>query len=271
MKRWIWIVAVLIVASSRPAVASTRLAVLIMADDAALSNNLTEVAIASLADKPGYELLGLRELEIRLTEIAMVRTDGLRACLVSPSCLTELGALVGVERAVIGAIRRDNQGFQLDFSLVDVTTARAEARLSRESSSELEALISAVQSGVFELVPAAPTAREATLAPPVESPPSKAQAARRASEKNPPKNDEKSRESALPYIAFGTAALAVVAFSAAVVTGTIGAARPEGDSRDEIQKDLARRQGYASLANGLFVTGGVLASISVVTFVVPWD
>lgn len=75
----------------------------------------------------------------------------------------------------------------------------------------------------------------------------------------------------MPYIAFGTEALAAVAFSTAAVTGTIGTAEPQGRSRDQIQKDLERRERYASTANVLLVTGGVLAGVYVVSFMVPWD
>jgi hypothetical protein len=85
-----------------------------------------------------------------------------------------------------------------------------------------------------------------------------------------PREKKSGGGSVLPYVAYGTAALAVVAFSAAAVTGTIGAARPTGASRAEVQADVERREGYASVANGLLVTGGVLAGVSIVTFVVPW-
>lgn len=256
---------------SPPAVASTRLAVLIVADEAALSDNLTEVAIARLAEKPGYELLGVRELEARLNELSTVKTEGLRACLAQPACLSQVTELAGVERAVVGDVRREAARYRVELSLVQGKTGTADARLSRESPLDVEHLIATVQAGVFELVPdaqneveqAAPVARVESSPPPREIPPA------------PEETSGHSRSSDGPsvsvYVAYSTGALAVVALSAAIVTGTIGAAPPVGNSRAEVQNDLERREKYASLSNGLFVAGGVLAGASVVSFVVSWD
>jgi hypothetical protein len=272
MKRWTWTLILLALAVTRPAAASTRLAVFIIADDAQLSNNLTEVAISRLAEKNGYELIGLRELESRLNELAVVKSDGLRACLGLPACLSEVSAMAGVERAVIGDVRREAEHFRLDLALVDGKTGTPEARLSRETPLHLDELIFAVQSGVFELVPdaeVAPAPRAEVAR--AESPPPTSRTVSRRTDDAPQREKKSGGRSVVPYIAYGSAALAVIAFSAAAVTGTIGAARPTGDSRAEVQEDVERRKGYASLANGLLVTGGVLAGVSAVTFIVSWD
>lgn len=268
MKRLTFAIVAFALALARPAAATTRLAVFIIADDAPLSDNLTEVAISRLAEKRGYELLGLRELEARLNELSKVKSEGLRVCLAAPACISEVGATTGVERLVIGDVRHEGAYFRLDLALVDGKTGALEARLSRDAP-DLDQLISAVQSGVLELVPdnvdavAAPVAR-------VESPlPAGPAASPRAADT--PEREKKQARSFMPYIAYGTAALAVVAFSAAAVTGTIGTARPTGEGRAEVQADLERREDYASLANGLFVTGGVLAGASAVAFIVPWE
>jgi hypothetical protein len=264
MKRLAWAIAALLLAVAPRATASSRLAVFILADEALLSNDLSEVAIASLAEKPGYELLGLRELEGRLSELETVKSEGLRACLALPACLSEVGAMAGVERAVVGDVRREPDHFHLDLTLFDGKTGAPMARHSHETALDLDALIAAVQRGVFELVPEAPVAH-------VESPPAPRPSDSRAEDKPLPHEKKPHQRSVVPYFAYGTAALAVVAFSAAAVTGTIGAAHPVGATRAEVQQDVERRQGYASLANGLLVTGGVLASASVVCFIVPWD
>jgi len=272
MKAWPVVIPAFALAFSltRPAAASTRLAVLIVADEAPLSDNLTEVAIARLAEKPGYELLGVRELETRMNELSTVKTEGLRACLAQPACLSQVAEIAGVERAVVGDVRRESAGYRVELSLVLGKTGAADAHLSRESSLDVEELIATVQAGVFELVPDAPTGAE--QAPPVarvESPPPPRPAP------SAPEESRDSRKSGSPsvstYVAYSTAALAVVALSAAIVTGTIGAAPPVGNSRAEVQNDLERRQRYASLSTGLFVAGGVLAGASVVSFVVSWD
>jgi len=269
MKRLTLAVVMLALVVAHPAAATTRLAVFILADDAPLSDNLTEVAISRLAEKRGYELLGLRELEARLHEISKVKSEGLRVCLAAPACISEVGATTGVERLVIGDVRHEGDHFRVDLALVDGKTGAPEARLSREAA-DLDQLISAVQSGVFELVPDADVDAGPASVPRAQSPPP----ARPAASPRPvdtPEREKKQARSFMPYIAYGTAALAVVAFSAAAVTGTLSTARPTGNGRAEVQEDLERRKDYASLANGLFVTGGVLAGASAVAFIVPWE
>jgi hypothetical protein len=271
MKSFTWTLVVLALAVARPALASTRLAVFIVADDVALSDNLTEVAIARLAEKPGYELLGLRELEVRLNELQTVKSDGLRACFALPACLSEVGAMAGVDSAVIGDVRREEDHYRLDLALVDTRTGTPAARRSSGSPLDLDQLIAAVQAGVFEIVPSANVdpASPAPLARVEDPSPTWRTVPRdtgRASERN-----KKSGGSIVPYIAYSTAGLAVIAFSAAAVTGTLATARPTGAGRAEVQSDLERRKDYASLANGLFVTGGVLAGASAVTFIVSWE
>jgi hypothetical protein len=270
MKRFCLAIVAFALTLAPSAAASKRLAVFIVADEAQLSHNLTEVAISSLAEKKGYELLGLRELEGRLNELAAVKSDGLRACLALPACLSEVGAMAGVESAVVGDVRRAPDHFRLELALVDGKTGTPEARLSREAPLDLDALIATVQKSVFELVPDAEVG-------PVASPP-RTESLAPARPREPLRVDDASQRqtkprggSFAPYVAYGSAALAVVAFSTAAVTGAIGTARPVGRSRAEVQGDLERREGYASLANGLFVTGGVLAGVSAVTFVVPWE
>jgi hypothetical protein len=272
MKYWTWTLVLLLLALTRPAVAGTRLVVLIIADDAALSNNLTEVAISRLAEKPGYELLGLHELEDRLNELPTVKTQGLRACLALAACLSELSAMAHAERAVIGDVHREGDHYRLDFALVDAKTGTAPARLSRESPLELGPLISAVQIGVSELVPDA--AIEPRQPPPVagvENPSQVRNGAPRAVEQTSTRDEKREKSSVLPYVAYGSAALAVIAFSAAAVTGTLATAPPTGESRAEVQEDVDRKQDYATVANGLLIAGGVFTGVAVVTFVVSWD
>jgi hypothetical protein len=55
-----------------------------------------------------------------------------------------------------------------------------------------------------------------------------------------------------------------------VVTGTIGTATPEGNTRAEVQHDLERRAGYARAANGFWVAGGALTAVSAAAFIWHW-
>jgi hypothetical protein len=274
MKHWLLtlVALALTLTLTRPAVASARLAVFIVADDEPLSNNLTEVAISRLAEKPGYELLGLRELEGRLNELSTVKSDGLRACLALPACISEVGTMAGVESALIGDVRREDDHYRLELALFDGTSGTPAARLSRQTPIDLDQLISAVQAGVFELVPDAEVER--TPQPPVaraQDPSPSRHRALRETHEAPEREKESRAKSFVPYIAYGTAALAVVAFSTAAVTGTLATAHPVGDGRSEIQNDLERRKAYASVANSLFVAGGLLAGASAVTFVLSWE
>lgn len=266
MKRWTWAFVLFALAWVRPAAASTRLAVFIIAEDAPLSNNLTEVAISRLAEKPGYELIGLRELEDRLNELSTVKNDGLRACLALAPCLSEVGAMAGVESAVVGDVRREDDHYRLVLALVDSKTGTPEARLSREVPLDLDQLISAVQTGVYELVPNSPPPAPVVS---VETPPPTRRETR-VVEDVPEREKEEGEGSILPYIAYGSAALAVVAFSAAAVTGTLARQHPTSTGRAEVQADVERQKDYAALTNGLLVTGGVLAGVSAVTFIVSW-
>ena len=271
-KRWAPVLmVVLALLSSRWAGASTRLAVFVVADDTPLSDNLTEVAIAKLAEKPGYELLGLRELADRLNELSVVKSDGLRACLALPACLVEVGALTGVESAVVGNVRRDDDHYSLDLALVDAKSGTPAKRLSRESPLDLEHLISAVQVGVSELVPEAPVDLALTASSArVESSPSPAGTQWRADE-TPRHEQREESPSVWPYVAYGSAALAVVAFSAAAVTGALATEPPPaGASRAEVQADLEKRKDYETASNALLVTGGVLTAGAIVTFAVTW-
>src|SRR4051812_44503093 len=78
-----------LVAASAPAFARERLAVFMVASDPSLADNLVEVAIAHLAKRADWELVGGRELRGRLAEI--LPEGGLGACAGQPTCLAALG------------------------------------------------------------------------------------------------------------------------------------------------------------------------------------
>ena len=265
------LLALLLLAVTRPAAAATRLAVFIVSDDAQTSNDLTEVAIARLAEKPGYELLGLHELEASLNEHATGKDGGLRACLTNAACVSGVVASVGVERAVVGDIRREAERYRIELELVDAKAGTTKLRLSRDSSLDLTELIRAVQVGVFDLVRDDETERTATTSAPAAVLPTAPRPIARDARTDRSSERKSAGKSIAPYVGYGSAALAVIAFSAAAVSGTIGSARPTGNTRQEIQNDLERRENYARAANGLLVAGGVLSGVAVVSFAVSWD
>src|SRR5215471_12417211 len=249
----------------RSAGARERLAVLIVADadaDSKLADNLTEVAIAKIAETPGRELVGAPELRKRLNEIA--QGGDLGACLAKTDCLVQVGVAAGANRAVIGNVRHEDQSFMLTLALTDMRTAVKQAEVSRKVSPDVSELIVAVQEGVGQLLqpksPLEPTpGGSAAIVPPpiVSAAGSPAPSAFLMDE-----GKAKPASSSPPYIAYGAGALAVACIGAAVVTGTIATGTPEGNTRAEVQADLERRQGFARATNGLWVAGGALTALS---------
>ena len=71
------------------------------------------------------------------------------------------------------------------------------------------------------------------------------------------------------YLGATALGLAVVAFSAAAVAGNTAEAPLLGTTREEMQSDLQRREGYASLSNGL-LAAGVALSLTAATLFAWW-
>jgi hypothetical protein len=68
--------------------------------------------------------------------------------------------------------------------------------------------------------------------------------------------------SALPYLAVGTSACAVVSFSAAAVAGLFAISGLNGNNRAELQTDLNRHDQYATTANVLLGVGTACAAVA---------
>ena len=253
--------------------APDRMAVLVVADDDALADNLAEVAISHLAKGGGGELVGVRELRGRLPEAQT--SESLRACLSRPTCLADLGAAAGAGRAVIGDVRREGNGFRIDLSLTDLRTGTADARVSDATATSEVGLIAAVRHGLDELLarvtpaPAAPVAALPAAAPSPSAgrgdggPPAAATAVAPAVDLSAEASVPRARHrSALPYLAVGTSACAVVSFSAAAVAGLFAISGLNGNNRAELQTDLNRHDQYATTANVLLGVGTACAAVA---------
>lgn len=70
-----------------------------------------------------------------------------------------------------------------------------------------------------------------------------------------------------PYLAYGSAALAVLACGTAALFGTLARGEPTGRTRREAEQDLEMKQTYATITDVLFITGGALAATSVFSFI----
>jgi hypothetical protein len=283
------LVAVLLLGLPRSVSARERVVVHVSAEgDTTLGENLSEVIIAKLAETGDYELVGTGELRASASDIQTVREVGLDACLELPACLSEVGARAQAVRALLGRVRRAGSEYAVDLRLVRADTFRTEAQELERAPAELGSLIAAVQRGAGALVetttrapsaPSSPPAARAlpdvpqTSAPASAGPPSPREAPKAAyssvSTSTGPQPARGADSAWTTYAGFAAAGLAVIAFSTAAITGGIATAPPEGDTRAERQKDIERRESYASTANAAFVAGGVLTAGSVVLFAWP--
>ena len=270
----------LVLAATRVEAVGDRLAVLVVvAGDPELSDNLTEVAISKLALRRDRHLVGLREIRESLRDV--VDEQGIGACVEQPTCLSRLGAAARAESALIGDVRREAGSFAVRLALVDTRTAVRVAESTASVPADIKQLIAAVRTGVAALLEprAAPT-----LAPDAAGP-SDLLAARpsprpvptldlRGDMSTPPAVSVLARKEPQPRqprwllgVGYGAGGAAVVALSAAAITGSMATATPMGANRAEMAAHLDRLEDYATAANALFVAGGVLALAAIATFV----
>jgi hypothetical protein len=258
-----------VVARSGAATGRERLGVLISVDgDRLLADNLTEVAIARLAEKRRYELVGARELERRLSQAGHREDWG--TCLARPACVSRVCAIAEMQRAVVGSVRRihdtrlEGDTFHLELALVRADDTERRSEIARDVPAAVPRLIAAVQDGLDELFsPSAAVAPVPSATPvPIRSP---AAEQSQTLHSLPPRPGAGTSPAA--YLGYGAGALAAVAFSAAVVTGSLAEAAPMGSTRAEMQQDLERRNDFAAAANGLYVAGALLSTAAIATLV----
>jgi len=268
---------VVVLGLCRIATARERLAVFFVAEfDPRLADNLTEVAIAKAAETPGRELVGARELRARLVEI--IGRGDFAACLTEPECLSRVGAAAGVERAVIGSVKREGEMFALSLVLADTRSATKQAEVTEQVPPKLDLLIAAVQKSVGDLFEQRAAADKATtdVDAPASAPATVTEVARNVAV--PPPNLLRSTEgvppvhpaSHVPYVGYGAAGLAVASLTAAIIAGSIGTGTATGATRADAQRDMERRKDYAMAANGLYAVGGALTAVSLAAFVWRW-
>jgi hypothetical protein len=291
--------------SSRSVYARERIAVLILPlveADRALADNLTELAIARVAELSDYELVGTRELRRRLA-LAGGGADLPVDCFNDAGCAGRVGTMTGVRRLVNGNVRPEGTGFLLTLSLNDLQSGKVERNFFRAVDGGIDDLIRAVEQGVSDLFQRRPADGQlrvdsvpegATVvfderyrgATPLWVNPVAPGTHRLRIEMNgrfPWKQDLQiaagqnllvavnrdqlaPRRTWAPYAAYGSAALAVLACGTAALFGTLAQMEPTGRTRRETEQDLETKRTYASVANALFVTGGVLAGTSAITF-----
>jgi len=267
-------------AATRAAAASDRLAVLVVVDgDPALSDNLTEVAISKLAQRGDRLLVGLREVRESLSDV--LGESGIGACVEQPACLARIGAATRAESALIGDVRRENDQFSVRLSLVNTQTGAREAEFAATVPPDMKQLIATIRAGVasvFEpkvapsVSPAANGSPDSGSEPemPFALPGLRTDAAPPASLVLPREAPPAPRNRWLTTVGYGAGALAVVALSAAIVTGVEATGKPTGTTRAETLSDLERREHDATIANSLFAVAGALAVASIAAFIWHW-
>jgi hypothetical protein len=293
-------------AAAMPARASAqeRIAVLILPDaarDRALADNLTEVAIARIAEISRSDLVGITELRRRLELIGGAELPA--GCLGDAACLGRVGVMAGVHRLVSGSVRSEGARYLLALALNDIQTGKVERTFFRAVGGDVEALIRTTQDGVNDLFQHRPAAGQlrvdsvpdgATVivdervrgTTPVWVNPLEPGSHRLRVEMTgrfawkqevalAPGQDllvTVRREQTAPrqtwaaYAAYGTAAGAVLSFAAGALFATLARGDLGGGTRREVEQDLEAKQGYAMIANGTFVGAAILAGVSAFTF-----
>jgi hypothetical protein len=307
MRTGIGLLAALAVGSAAAGARAEAIGVIIVATDerdALLADNLTEVAMARLAETPGRTLAGTAELRRRL---GAESGREVMSCVERPTCLGRVAVSLGVSRLVTGAIRSEPNRFFLNLALTEVASGRSQGGFFRRFDGQLPALVRAVQEGVDELL----DPRRAPGQLRVSSEPGGArvivddlmlgttplvsgalspgphrvrvEADRRFAWKSVvdlvPGGDLhlKLGERELPprrlwppYLAYGSAAGGVLSAGAGAVLGILSEVPPQGASREDAQMDLGRRTTYGRLGTGLLVGGAVLGMMSAVVFWRYW-
>jgi hypothetical protein len=273
-RRWLtvaaWVAASWVKAGN--AGAADRVAVVVLAEnptDAALAENLGEVAIARLAENGSGELVGVRELD-RLLQRDHDRKD-LATCMSEPACFVHLREELGIALVVAGKLRREGVFITLDLALLDAATGTQRHRVLRTSKEEVTELVRATRASVAELLAfsTAPGVPPPARAPILTLPVPRLAAARSVSIPARPSPQQPPPMSLRAAVGYGSGALSVLVLSAAAVVGTWAEQEPSGATRRETQMDLERGRSLASTANVLWISGGVLAVVSVIAFVLP--
>jgi len=239
-------------AAAGSARANDRLAVVLtVPGDPALSDQLTEVALAALAEHSARDLIGLPELRPRLTELG--GEGDIAGCLSTPVCLSRLGRLAGASAAVAGSARREGAGFAIQLAWIDLADGgRVIATSAPITAADTAGLMAGVRRAAAPLL--------AAVATPAPAPDVLVDTA-------PPEEDPRARaRSTATWVTAGAAVLAVSALSAAIVTGVVARRYPEGVERGEAQQDLARRERYATASTWLWGAGAVFSGTAIAAF-----
>ena len=251
----------------RPAAARERVAVVVIDADRVLSENLSEVVLARVAQLRGYELVGLAELEGPLQALSGPELGDLTACVSSVRCLARVATAARAAFVVRGTVEPRGDRVEVHLALVDTGREEIEAEAQRVVERDLDHLLSALDATTLEIFPrveAVPEPPKTPTAAPLGTPPLA------SSEGHPRPIDTGAGHSRVKlYVGLGAGGLGVVSVSAGLVAGSLSMTPSAASTRADRQADLDRRKTYANAANILFVAGGALLATAAVVVVWP--
>jgi hypothetical protein len=128
-----------------------KLAVVVLGtneQDAELADNLTEIIIATIAQRRGVEMAGREEFRARLGVESEQRAQ---ACTDDLACLGRAAVSLGVRRIVTGTVGTRGRQYLFNLNLNNVETSRVENHVFRLVEGSVKDLIPVVQAATEEL------------------------------------------------------------------------------------------------------------------------
>lgn len=139
------------VRAASPPPGREKLAVLVLATlekDAELADNLTEIIIASIAQRGGVEMAGREEFRARL---GLESEQRAQACIDDLGCLGRAAVSLGVRRIVAGTVGTRGKQYLFNLNLNNVESNQVENHIFRLVEGGVPDLIAAVQAATGEL------------------------------------------------------------------------------------------------------------------------
>ncbi len=294
--------------AAAPARAAEKMAVLVLGTserDAELADNVTEMVIAYVSRRGGFELAGKEELRARL---GVESEQKAQSCLDDVSCLSRTAVSLGVRRIVTGNVGTRGKQYLFSLNLNDVEKGKVDSRVFRLVEGGLPDLIKAVEAGTEELFrPRVEPGRVQINSDPAGARvsidnaylgvtplisgsllPGAHRVRVEADGRFPWRSTVEVRpgqdlginltDSNLPrrrrwpsVLATGTGVLALGAAATGGFLGVLSQIKPSGDTRADAMDDLAQKRTLSQGANVSFVTAGGLALVSAALFLIYRD
>jgi hypothetical protein len=266
-----------------------------------LADNVTEVVIGFVAKRSGAEIAGKEEFRGRLGVTGDRQAD---ACIDDLSCLARAAVSLGVRRIVAGHVGGRGKQYLFNLALNNVETGKVEGRVFRLVDGGVEYLIRAVQDASEELFrPRVEPGRIQVRTDPVGARvsidhaylgvtplmsgtllPGRHKVRVEAEGRFPWLSDvdvlpgqdlgialgnaNLPRRRTWPStVAYGSAGLGAVSLAAGGFLGVLSQLSPNGATRADIQRDTDQKHRLAVGANAAFISGGVLALVSLYHFI----